>query len=74
MRETAMHDHPFVTMDVFTDRRFGGNQFAIFPRGDALTPEEMQVIAAEMNISDTIFLFPGSENSEIRGTLTTKAL
>ena len=59
-----MHDHPFVTMDVFTDRRFGGNQLAIFPQGDALTSEEMQLIAAELNISETIFLLPGSRGTD----------
>jgi trans-2,3-dihydro-3-hydroxyanthranilate isomerase len=61
-----MHDHPFVTMDVFTDRRFGGNQLAIFPQGDVLTPDEMQVIAAELNISETIFLLPGSGDTDTR--------
>lgn len=51
-----MTDHAFVTMDVFTDVPFGGNQLAIFPHSAELSTDTMQAIAGEMNISETIFI------------------
>lgn len=49
---------PFVTLDVFTDARFGGNPLAVFPDARGLTDEEMQAIAAEINYSETTFVLP----------------
>lgn len=46
----------FHTLDVFTDRRFGGNPLAIVRGADALTPAQMQTIAAEFNLSETVFV------------------
>jgi trans-2,3-dihydro-3-hydroxyanthranilate isomerase len=48
----------YVLADVFTDRRFGGNQLAVFPRVGDLPTELMQVIARELNLSETVFVFP----------------
>jgi len=42
----AMHTYAFVTVDVFTDRRFGGNPLAVFPDADGLSDGEMQSLAA----------------------------
>ena len=47
---------PFHTYDVFTNRRFGGNPLAIVEDADDLTTEQMQVIAREFNLSETIFV------------------
>jgi trans-2,3-dihydro-3-hydroxyanthranilate isomerase len=49
---------PFVTVDVFTDRTFGGNQLAVFPDARAIDPELMQPIAREFNFSETTFVLP----------------
>jgi len=46
----------FLTYDVFTERRFGGNPLGIFPEAAGLTDEEMQTIARELNLSETVFL------------------
>lgn len=46
----------FVTCDVFTERRFGGNQLAVLPDADGLTTAQMQTIAAEFNYSETTFV------------------
>lgn len=46
----------FRTVDVFTDRPFGGNPLAVFLDADALSPEEMQAIAGETNLSETVFV------------------
>ncbi len=48
----------YVLADVFTDRRFGGNQLAVFPQVGDLPTELMQVIARELNLSETVFVFP----------------
>ncbi|MFA5901511.1 MAG: PhzF family phenazine biosynthesis protein [Hyphomicrobium sp.] len=47
---------PLHTLDVFTDRRFGGNPLAVVSDADALTDDAMQAIAREMNLSETVFL------------------
>jgi trans-2,3-dihydro-3-hydroxyanthranilate isomerase len=48
----------FVTLDVFTDTRFGGNPLAVFPDARGLTDAEMQALAAEFNLSETTFVLP----------------
>jgi trans-2,3-dihydro-3-hydroxyanthranilate isomerase len=50
--------HRFIQVDVFTDRPFGGNPLAVFPEAEGLTGEEMQCLAREMNLSETIFVLP----------------
>jgi trans-2,3-dihydro-3-hydroxyanthranilate isomerase len=54
----AERSYAFETVDVFTDRRFGGNQLAVFTDARGLTDTEMQAVAAEMNLSETTFVFP----------------
>ncbi|HYW12045.1 MAG TPA: PhzF family phenazine biosynthesis protein [Longimicrobium sp.] len=44
------------TLDVFTDRVFGGNPLAVFPDADGVPPELMQRIARELNLSETVFV------------------
>lgn len=53
-----MADYPFVTLDVFTDTRFGGNPLAVFTDARGLTDGQMQSLAAEMNLSETTFILP----------------
>jgi trans-2,3-dihydro-3-hydroxyanthranilate isomerase len=55
-----MRTFPFVTVDVFTDRRFGGNPLAVFPDARGLADGEMQSLAAEFNLSETTFVLPPS--------------
>jgi trans-2,3-dihydro-3-hydroxyanthranilate isomerase len=50
--------YEFVTVDVFTERRFGGNPLAVFPDARGLTAEQMQELAAEFNLSETTFVLP----------------
>ena len=53
-----MRRFSFVTVDVFTRSRFGGNQLAVFPDARGLSDGEMQSLAAEMNYSETTFVLP----------------
>ncbi len=48
----------FVTVDVFTDRPFGGNPLAVVLNTQGLTSERMQAIAAEFNLAETTFVLP----------------
>jgi trans-2,3-dihydro-3-hydroxyanthranilate isomerase len=57
------------TVDVFTDRQFGGNPLAVVMNGEGLTPARMQSVAAEFNLSETTFVFPpkdASHTAEVR--------
>ncbi|MDF0602326.1 PhzF family phenazine biosynthesis protein [Psychromarinibacter sp. C21-152] len=47
-----------VTYDVFTETPFRGNPLAIVPRADGLGTDQMQTIARELNLSETIFVLP----------------
>jgi trans-2,3-dihydro-3-hydroxyanthranilate isomerase len=49
---------PFITVDVFTDRKFGGNPLAVVPDATALTGAQMQAIAGEFNLAETTFVLP----------------
>jgi len=51
-----MPQFPFATYDVFTDTRFAGNPLAIVFDADGLSDDEMQTIAREFNLSETIFV------------------
>ena len=46
----------FHTLDVFTRTRFGGNPLAVVLDADALSDQQMQTIAREFNLSETIFV------------------
>ena len=49
---------PFQTVDVFTDRKFGGNPLAVVPDARRPPAEQMQAIAAEFNLAETTFVLP----------------
>ena len=48
--------HEYALLDVFTDRRFGGNQLAVFHDGWGVSDAEMQAVARELNFSETVFV------------------
>ena len=50
----------FYTLDVFTDRQFGGNQLAVVPHADGLSDEVMLAITREFNYSESVFVHPPS--------------
>lgn len=53
-----MPSYAFVTVNVFTDVRFGGNPLAVFPDATGLTDAQMQTLAREFNYSETTFVLP----------------
>src|SRR5215203_5605029 len=46
----------FFTYDVFTARKFAGNPLAVVEEADVLNDAQMQSIAREFNLSETIFI------------------
>jgi trans-2,3-dihydro-3-hydroxyanthranilate isomerase len=48
----------YVTIDVFTDRMFGGNPVAVVLDAAGLSTSQMQAIAIEFNYSETTFILP----------------
>ena len=54
------------TLDVFTDRLFGGNPLAVFPRAEGLPTRVMAALARELNLSETVFVFPPSSGDATR--------
>lgn len=50
--------YSFYTVDVFTEKIFGGNPLVVFPNAQGLNEKQMQQIAQEFNISETVFVFP----------------
>jgi len=47
---------PFATTDVFTTEPYAGNPLAIVEEADGLSTAQMQTIAREFNLSETIFV------------------
>jgi trans-2,3-dihydro-3-hydroxyanthranilate isomerase len=53
----------FVTLDVFTTKRFAGNPLAVVLDPDGLDTAAMQTIAREFNLSETVFVFPPADKA-----------
>ena len=57
-------ERPFFTLDVFTDQKLKGNPLAVVTECKGLSDNDLQNIAAEFNLPETVFIFP----SEREGT------
>lgn len=58
----------FVTLDVFTTQPLKGNPLAVVLDAEGLDDAQMQKIAAEFNLSETVFVFP-PENARHKAAL-----
>lgn len=59
----------FHVLDVFTDKRFGGNPLAVVLDADALDGALMQTIAREFNLPETVFVLKpqnGAHTARVR--------
>ncbi|HVG32447.1 MAG TPA: PhzF family phenazine biosynthesis protein [Pyrinomonadaceae bacterium] len=61
-----MRQYDFLQLDVFTERVFSGNPLAVFPEAEGLADEEMQKIAREMNLSETVFVLPPRDDVSLK--------
>lgn len=66
-------DYRFFTCDVFTRKRFGGNQLAVIPDAQGLSSRQMQQIAREFNYSETTFVLPPEQGNTRKVRIFTPA-
>jgi trans-2,3-dihydro-3-hydroxyanthranilate isomerase len=57
--------HPYLVCDVFTSVPLQGNQLAVFLDGRALSGAEMQRVAKELNLAETVFLVPAAAGGDV---------
>jgi trans-2,3-dihydro-3-hydroxyanthranilate isomerase len=60
----SVRQYRFLQLDVFTDRALSGNPLAVFPEAEGLSDREMQQIAREMNLSETVFVLPPTDDEK----------
>ncbi|MEE9338187.1 MAG: PhzF family phenazine biosynthesis protein [Methylococcaceae bacterium] len=49
--------YKYYMADIFTHHVFGGAQVAVFPDAEGLNNQQMALVAKELNLSETVFLF-----------------
>ena len=54
--------YQYYLIDAFTKEPFQGAPIVVFPDADGLTAKQMQLIAREMNQSETVFLLPSADS------------
>jgi trans-2,3-dihydro-3-hydroxyanthranilate isomerase len=64
--EATRRRFSFHTADVFTKVPLTGNAVAVFPDAKGLTTDEMQAIARETALSETVFVFPPGDSRHTR--------
>lgn len=58
-----MRKYDYKLLNVFAETHFGGNPLAVFPEADNLTDVEMQQIAKQFNLSETVFVKKSAETT-----------
>lgn len=64
--EAAMRTLRYSLVDVFTNRPLTGNPLAVFTGAGDVSDATLQAIAREMNLSETVFVFPPSAGGQAR--------
>lgn len=68
-----MTRHEYAHLDVFTDRVFGGNQLAVFADGWGVSDADMQAMAKELNLPETVFVARPEKGGDHRLRIFTPA-
>lgn len=50
-------NYKYYIADVFTRQIFNGAQIAVFPNADGLSSQQMKLVARELNLTETVFVF-----------------
>ncbi|MEU7903034.1 PhzF family phenazine biosynthesis protein [Actinoplanes sp. NPDC049118] len=58
-------------VDVFTDRPYAGNPLAVVFGAEALAGDQMQLLAREFNLSETVFVLPPEAGGTYRARIFT---
>ena len=64
----------YVVADVFTDVPLAGNQLAVFTDAREIPEEQLQPLARELNVSETVFVYPPSAEGHVGIRIFTPAL
>jgi trans-2,3-dihydro-3-hydroxyanthranilate isomerase len=64
----------FVTADVFTDVPLAGNQVAVFTDARGIPEEQLQPLARELNLSETVFVYTPEADGHARIRIFTPTL
>jgi trans-2,3-dihydro-3-hydroxyanthranilate isomerase len=63
----------YVLLDVFTDTPLQGNQLAVFTDARGVPEAKMQPLARELNLSESVFVFPPEQGGDARIRIFTPA-
>jgi len=66
--------HRYLVCDVFAERPLEGNQLGVFLDGRPISGDDMQRIARELNIAETVFLLPPREAGDVAMRIFTPSL
>jgi trans-2,3-dihydro-3-hydroxyanthranilate isomerase len=58
--------HPYLVLDVFTERFLEGNQLGVFLDGRPFGEQDMHRLTREMNFAETVFLLPPRSGGDVR--------
>ena len=61
-----MAAHRYVVCDVFTDKPLEGNQLAVFTDAREIPEAQLQLLAKEMNFSETVFVYPPETGGHVK--------
>lgn len=61
----------YLLADVFTSEAFAGNQLAVLPDAEGLDARQMQAIAREFNLAETVFLTRGTAQGRFAARIFT---
>lgn len=64
----------YVVADVFTDTPLQGNQVAVFTNAQEIPEDRLQPIARELNLSETVFVYPPQGDGHVRIRIFTPSL
>jgi len=64
----------YVVADVFTDVPLAGNQLAVFTDARAIPDDQLQPLARELNLAETVFVYPAAGDGHARIRIFTPTL
>jgi trans-2,3-dihydro-3-hydroxyanthranilate isomerase len=64
----------YVVADVFTDVPLAGNQLAVFTDAREIPEEQLQSLARELKLSETVFVYPPAAEGHVRMRVFTPSL
>ena len=59
-------NYKYYIADVFTHKVFNGAQVAVFPEAEGLNKQQMALVARELNLTETVFVFQQQDMMQMR--------